>query len=122
MNTSQIERSEEFTNVTLFPSQSPAINQIKENWLGISALQAQTVTIRAIAPQKQKQILDHPLSERELCVLKMIVDGNSNHKIAQKLFITLGTVKTHVRHIFYKLNVTDRTQATVLALRSGLVD
>jgi len=45
-----------------------------------------------------------------------------NAQIAERLYITIGTVKTHVRNILNKLSVDDRTQAAVLALRSGLVD
>ena len=63
-----------------------------------------------------------PLSERELEVLKLIVDGKSNQEIAGKLFITLATVKTHVRSILNKLSVDDRTQAAVKAMREGLVN
>lgn len=122
MKTYHLERSEEIINLSLFPCQTCAINEIKENWFGISVLHPPIVMIRAIDPQQRKQILDHPLTERELSVLKMIVDGNSNFEISQELYITVGTVKTHVRNIFNKLNVDDRTQATVLALRSGLVN
>ena len=61
------------------------------------------------------------LTERELEVLKLIVDGCNNALISQKLFITVGTVKTHVSSILSKLSVNDRTQAAVTALRKGLV-
>ncbi len=62
-----------------------------------------------------------PLTERELEVLQLIVSGCSNAQIADKLYITIGTVKTHVRSILNKLCANDRTQAAVRALRSGLV-
>ncbi len=62
-----------------------------------------------------------PLSERELEVLKLIVDGKSNQEIGEKLFVTLATVKTHVRSILNKLSVDDRTQAAVKAMREGLI-
>ena len=62
-----------------------------------------------------------PLTDRELEVLQLIVNGNSNADIAEKLYITVGTVKTHVRNILTKLSAEDRTQAAVHALRSGLV-
>lgn len=62
-----------------------------------------------------------PLSDRELEVLKLIVDGKSNQEIGEKLFVTLATVKTHVRSILNKLSVDDRTQAAVKAMRQGLV-
>jgi DNA-binding NarL/FixJ family response regulator len=61
------------------------------------------------------------LTERELEVLQLIVEGCSNAIIAERLFITIGTVKTHVRNILNKLSADDRTQAAVRALRSGLV-
>ncbi len=60
-----------------------------------------------------------PLTERELEVLQLIVNGYSNAAIAEELFISVGTVKTHVRHILTKLSADDRTQAAVRALRSG---
>ncbi len=63
----------------------------------------------------------HPLTDRELEVLQLIVDGYSNAEIAEELYITVGTVKTHVRNILNKLSADDRTQAAVHALRSGLV-
>jgi DNA-binding NarL/FixJ family response regulator len=74
--------------------------------------------------QTDKQISDkgNRLTERELEVLQSIVDGNSNEAIAKKLYITLGTVKSHVRGILNKLAVNDRTQAAVVALRSNLVN
>jgi two-component system, NarL family, response regulator LiaR len=68
-----------------------------------------------------KPIEAYALTERELEVLQLIVDGYSNAAIADKLFITVGTVKTHVRNILNKLCADDRTQAAVRALRSGLV-
>ncbi len=68
-----------------------------------------------------KPIEAYALTERELEVLQLIVDGYSNAAIADKLFITVGTVKTHVRNILNKLCADDRTQAAVRALRAGLV-
>ena len=122
MKACQVESAEEVTTFTLFPLQSCAIAEIKDNWYGAAVLYPQTVMIRGISPQQRKQILENPLTQRELCILKMIVDGNNNLEISQKLYITVGTVKVHIRNIFSKLNVCERTQATVLALRSGLVD
>ncbi|MBF2067592.1 MAG: response regulator transcription factor [Calothrix sp. C42_A2020_038] len=61
------------------------------------------------------------LSQRELEVLKLMVDGLSNPEIAEKLYLSTNTVKTHVRGIMNKLSVDDRVQAAVVALRSGLV-
>jgi len=61
------------------------------------------------------------LSARELEVLALVVEGMSNQGIADKLTLSLDTVKTHMRHIMEKLCVSDRTQAAVKAMRQGLV-
>lgn len=61
------------------------------------------------------------LTERELDVLQQLVEGLSNQEIAEKLCITLHTVKSHMRHIMEKLMVSDRTQVAVKALKDGLL-
>lgn len=81
----------------------------------------ETVNIRATEPEYSQILEASPLTERELEVLQLIVEGDSNALIAEKLFITVGTVKTHVRNILNKLCADDRTQAAVRALRSGLI-
>lgn len=63
----------------------------------------------------------HVLSARELEVLSLIAHGNSNQQIAELLFISLHTVKTHVRRIYSKLGVERRTQAVALAKKLGLI-
>lgn len=80
-----------------------------------------TVSITAVDAEYQKIIANAPLTERELEILDLIVAGCSNADIAEKLYITVGTVKTHVRNILNKLGADDRTQAAVRALRSGLI-
>ncbi|HVN53797.1 MAG TPA: response regulator transcription factor [Anaerolineaceae bacterium] len=62
------------------------------------------------------------LSERELEVLRLLARGLSNADIAQHLFLSEGTVRNYVSSILTKLEVTDRTQAAVLALRAGLAN
>jgi DNA-binding NarL/FixJ family response regulator len=61
------------------------------------------------------------LTEREREVLHWLVQGASNEEIAQRLYITVATVKAHLTAIFEKLKVTSRTQAIVKALKLGLV-
>ncbi len=95
------------------------------SWIdpGIARIVLQKATKpTSIAPPKENEdkIIEQ-LTERELEVLQLIVNGCSNADIAERLCITVGTVKTHVHSILNKLAADDRTQAAVLALRSGLV-
>jgi len=62
------------------------------------------------------------LTDRERDVLQQLTYGYRNDQIAQNLFISEGTVKTHVHRILHKMGVDDRTQAVALALRHKLVD
>ena len=62
-----------------------------------------------------------PLSEREQEVLQALSEGYCNWEIAQRLFISQETVKTHISTVIGKLGVRDRTQAAVMALRVGLL-
>ncbi|EKF51589.1 response regulator transcription factor [Lactococcus garvieae] len=76
-----------------------------------------------ISQQKhRKPELYDNLSKREMEVLKILAQGLSNQEIADRLFISLKTVKTHVSNIFNKLEVNDRTQATIYAIQHKLVD
>jgi DNA-binding NarL/FixJ family response regulator len=61
------------------------------------------------------------LSARELEVVQLLVEGLNNAEMAERLIISTETVKTHMRHIMEKLQVNDRTQAAVKAMRGGLV-
>lgn len=61
------------------------------------------------------------LTEREIEVLRLVAQGVSNPEIAQTLFITVNTVKTHLRNILDKLQLENRTQAATYAVQKGLV-
>jgi LuxR family transcriptional regulator, maltose regulon positive regulatory protein len=62
-----------------------------------------------------------PLTSRELAVLECLVRGSSNKAIARTMFVSIDTVKTHLRHIYDKLGVVDRRQAVLRAGELGLV-
>jgi DNA-binding NarL/FixJ family response regulator len=89
--------------------------------LAEATMTSKTVNIRAVDSDYSQLLTAYPLSRRELEILELIVQGDSNTAIAKKLNITVGTVKTHIRSILNKLCVDDRTNAAVRALRSGLV-
>ncbi len=72
--------------------------------------------------QKKPNQVYTDLTRREIEVLQMIAEGMSNLEIAQKLFISERTVKSHVTNILSKLHLADRTQAAIYAWKQGLVD
>jgi DNA-binding NarL/FixJ family response regulator len=91
------------------------------------ALLSPTITKRVIQkfarmprPSPPKELDD--LSERELEVFRLIARGLSNTEIAQELYISETTVKTHITHILQKLNLRDRVQAVVLAYQTGVFE
>jgi DNA-binding NarL/FixJ family response regulator len=96
---------------------------------GGDALLAPSVTRRLI-----DQFAEHPaarhsdarslegITEREREVLTYVARGLSNAEIAEVLTLSEGTVKTHVKHIFSKLDLRDRTQAVIFAYDAGLVE
>jgi len=61
------------------------------------------------------------LSQREMEVLQLLIRGRSNKEIASALFITEDTVKAHLKTLFVKLEVQDRTDAAITAIRQGIV-
>jgi DNA-binding NarL/FixJ family response regulator len=92
------------------------------------ALLAPSITRRLIAhfasrppPRNEDLSQLRTLTEREHEVFALIAQGLANSEIADRLVLTEGTVKTHVKHIFDKLEVRDRTQAVILAYELGVV-
>src|SRR5262245_2216069 len=72
-------------------------------------------------PAKSSAAMPEPLTERELEVLALIAEGDSNQEIARKLVVSLATVKTHVNHIFGKLGAESRVQVVAKARAAGLL-
>jgi LuxR family maltose regulon positive regulatory protein len=66
-------------------------------------------------------VLIEPLSAREIEILDLLAEGLSNREIAQRLFISTGTVKVHLKHIFNKLEVGNRTEAAARARQLSLI-
>ncbi|MGI0488224.1 response regulator [Pantanalinema rosaneae CENA516] len=98
----------------------------------IAAIAAAQEGATYLDPQIARRVIDHlktpaiaptvgQLSQREMDVLKLMVEGYSNPEIAAALYLSPNTVKTHIRGIMNKLAVDDRVQAAVVALRAGLV-
>jgi DNA-binding NarL/FixJ family response regulator len=91
------------------------------------ALLSPTITKRVIQKFARLPDLEPPkefdeLSDRERDVFRLIARGHSNGEIAEALYISETTVKTHVTHILQKLNLRDRVQAVVLAHQTRLFD
>jgi DNA-binding NarL/FixJ family response regulator len=89
------------------------------------ALVSPSVTRRLLAEFAKVRTRENPriatLTERELDVLREMAQGLSNSEISARLFISEGTVRTHVTHLLAKLHARDRVQAVVLAYETGLV-
>ncbi len=95
-----------------------------------SVMRGEAALTRAMAARLLKDIArraadaetDAPaLSEREVEVLRLVAQGKSNPEIAELLYITVNTVKVHLRNILAKLELENRTQAATYAVRTGLV-
>jgi len=91
------------------------------------ALLSPAVTRRVIRQFTRKPRAEPPrgvdeLTARERDIFRLIAEGLSNPEIAQRLYISETTVKTHVTHVFQKLDVRDRVQAVVLAYQAGLFE
>lgn len=93
----------------------------------VSSLREAAAGGMVLAPEMAQRVVDgmrQPrlrLTEREIEVLKLLDTGASNKEIARTLFVTEATVKTHLVHLFAKLNVESRAKAVTLARETGLI-
>lgn len=100
---------------------SEIANAIRASYRGERVLEPEVTTKMLDRLTKKKEIAKHDeLTNREHEILLLIAQGKSNQEIADELFITLKTVKTHVSNILAKLEVDDRTQAAIYAFQHGL--
>ncbi len=97
-----------------------AICQINRGESSLHPLIARKVLQELAAPSAHPPTPD-PLSARELDVLRLVAQGMTNQDIADKLFISEATVRTHVSNILNKLHLATRIAAALYALREGLV-
>ena len=74
-----------------------------------------------IASQLAEHFSDEQLTSREVDVLRHVIDGNRNRDIAERLFVSEHTIKTHLKHILGKLGASDRTHAIAIAARRGII-
>ncbi len=100
---------------------SIVLRQMRQSMVPTTPRPKQTIEIRSVEAEYEQVIASDPVTEREREVLELMVAGCTNVVIADSLFITVGTVKTHVRNILAKLCASDRTEAAVRALRSGII-
>ena len=81
---------------------------------------------RRLSPEIANKIavhaIDDKLSEREVDILRLVATGHPNKQIAWKLSISEETVKAHLKSVFSKLDVADRTHAVTVAIRRGIID
>ncbi len=74
-----------------------------------------------VATHLAEHLGEESLTQREIDVLRHVAEGNRNREIAKHLYISEETVKVHIKHILEKLGACDRTQATAIALRRGII-
>ncbi len=74
-----------------------------------------------VGPESERLELLGNLTDQERRILELMGEGHTNDEIANHLYVSYNTIKSHVQNIFKKLGVSDRTQAALFALRSGMV-
>ena len=98
-------------------------------WLGLKLTKKKEVLIikevpvpaTAVFSLNEQRLKDLGITKRELEILELIAQGMSNREIAEKLFVSENTVKTHSSRLFDKLSAKRRTQAVQIAKEMGLI-
>jgi two-component system, NarL family, response regulator LiaR len=101
---------------------SVLLQSIRDVHAGMASMSPSIAAILMRELQRPAELppTEEPLTDREVDILRLIARGLSNDEIAEKLFISEGTVRTHVSRILSKLHLANRTQAALYALRGGL--
>ncbi len=123
--------------LTTYPGDSQALRALKVGANGyllkscirrelIDAIRAVHAGRRPISAEIAQEIaahaLDERLTEREVAILRLVAEGHPNKQVAWRLQVSTDTVKAHLKNIFAKLDVSDRTQAVIIAARRGYID
>ncbi|MDO6414201.1 response regulator transcription factor [Sphingomonas sp. BIUV-7] len=123
--------------LTTYPGDSQALRALKAGASGyllkscirkdlLQAIRTVHAGERSISSEVAQSIamhaLDGRLSEREMSILRLVAQGNPNKQIAWQLSLSTDTVKGHLKNIFTKLDVTDRTHAVAVAIRRGFIE
>ena len=91
-----------------------------EYWVGRDVMSR--LARKALHPEQGPRKPNRLLSNREAEILRLVSGGDTNDQIAETLFIETNTVRTHLRRIYQKLKVHDRTSAVVMASRNGYIE
>lgn len=94
------------------------------SWWDETATKEIRSTITANSTQRESETHSthsHPLTHREQEILSLLAAGKTNQQISEVLYITPGTVRVHVHAILHKLEVSDRTQAVIVAMKKQLI-
>jgi DNA-binding NarL/FixJ family response regulator len=123
--------------LTTYPGDAQAVRAIRAGASGyllknsirkdlLDAIRSVHAGRRAMSPDVSHALamhaLDDHLTERELAVLRLVADGHPNKQIARELDLSADTIKAHLKSIFAKLGVDDRTHAVTVARRRGFMD
>ncbi|MBS1509143.1 MAG: DNA-binding response regulator [Bacteroidetes bacterium] len=90
-------------------------------WVGLKLTRKKIVMVNPAFVQDEQQVQRLGISRREFEVLELMAAGLSNQEIADKLFVSLNTVKTHTSNLFLKLEASRRTQAVQKAKKMKLI-
>ena len=100
------------------------LSAVRRVYLGEPSLApniAQKLLAELAAPEEPEKPTPDPLTPRELDTLRLVAQGKSNKIIAEEMFVSEATVRTHMTNILAKLHLANRVQATLYALREGIV-